>query len=76
VSTHALRRRYVVGSTTGRGPCEACGLVAELHEVVEEARLPVLNPEWWRPLRILDLCLPCAYRARFARAPLQLAPAA
>jgi hypothetical protein len=29
------KTRVVVGSTGGRGPCEECGLIAELHQVEE-----------------------------------------
>jgi hypothetical protein len=31
----AKHTRVVVGSTSGRGPCEDCGLIAELHQVEE-----------------------------------------
>jgi len=44
----------LVGSTAGRGPCDACGLVAELHEVEERF---VFAPGF---VRVRDLCLPCS----------------
>ncbi len=69
-------RRYVVGSTGGRGPCDSCGVIAELHELVEEDLVANLKLGWWRPVRVVDLCLPCSFGAGRAPAPLQLVPAA
>lgn len=61
---NATKTRVVVGSTAGRGPCEACGLIAELHPALEILRCA---PEF--VLAIRDLCLPCC-TGEFAVAPL------
>lgn len=53
--------RCLVSSTGGRGPCEACGVVAELH-LVEVYRLGGAPR---RPLGLRGtraLCLPCSER--------------
>ncbi len=52
-----MRLRVLVGSTAGRGPCDECGLVAELHEVQE---LLAFAPGF---VRVRDLCLPHALGA-------------
>jgi hypothetical protein len=49
------RQRILVGSTAGRGPCDSCGVIAELHEVLEDG--PAANQ------RSLSVCLPCAFDA-------------
>jgi len=49
----APRRLYLISSTAGRGPCDLCGAVAELHQVREESRAGA---------RLLDACLGCAGR--------------
>ncbi len=42
--------RVLVGSTGGRGPCDDCGLIAELHQVREGRK-------------VLEVCLPHALGA-------------
>jgi hypothetical protein len=44
--------RVVVGSTAGRGPCDGCGLIAELVQVEERV---AYAPGF---VRLRDLCLP------------------
>jgi hypothetical protein len=51
--------RCLVGSTTGRGPCETCGVLAELHLV--ESWRPVRHPREYS-LGIVALCLSCGER--------------
>jgi len=48
-----FRRLYLVGSLADRGPCGACGAIAELHLAEEDARAGG---------RLLAACLPCAER--------------
>jgi hypothetical protein len=63
--------RCLTGSTAGRGPCEACGAIAEIHlaEEYEPSQLDFLDLflEAYRPRPIpaaapRAVCLPCAER--------------
>jgi hypothetical protein len=58
--------RCLVGSTCGRGPCEACGLVAELH--VAERFVASRCGRWRLDLDTLTICRACAERPEPARA--------